>query len=496
LGVLVWAGFALALLAAHFSLLSLPYYWDEAGHFIPTALDLQKGLLIGRSATPNIHPPGVAAFLAAVWSLAGFTPVVTRCAMLLLASVGLFAAFKLAGDLAQSGDKRDNAAVRPAALLTAALLFASPVFFVQSMLAQLDAPAMTFTVLALLCFLRDRVRLAALCAVALVMMKETGVVVPLVLGGWLIYERRWRDAIWFLLPVVALGAWVAALAHATGNWAGDGQFLKENVYDPLNPAVLALAFLRRIYYLSCANLHWIGIAAVVLAWRGGRLFRARAWKIVALVSAAHLATVTVLGGAVLNRYLLPIMPVLYAAMAIGIWLQKGVRRLAAASVLLCGLAAANFINPPYPFAYEDNLEFAHFVRLHMQAAKLIERDYAGTQVAATWPVSAELKHPELGYVSHPIAVKNLPDLSPRTLAKVDWSRTGALVVHEQQWGSAWSPFRLPAIQNLRRKFMGETAPLDETALPFKAPEYRLVDGAHEVRIWAPVKSAIPPPPGP
>jgi len=54
--------FASLLLLCHAPWLSLPYYWDEAEQFIPSALDiLHGGAFIPHSATPNIHPPAVTA---------------------------------------------------------------------------------------------------------------------------------------------------------------------------------------------------------------------------------------------------------------------------------------------------------------------------------------------------------------------------------------------------------------------------------------------------
>ena len=88
--------FAGAMFASHAWLLRLPYFWDEAGQFVPTALDLMKGMWVSESVPPAVHPPGVPAYLAVCWMVAGFTPLVTRAAMLLLASLSLLAAFLLA----------------------------------------------------------------------------------------------------------------------------------------------------------------------------------------------------------------------------------------------------------------------------------------------------------------------------------------------------------------------------------------------------------------
>ena len=73
---------------------------------------------------------------------------------------------------------------------------------------------------------------------------------------------------------------------------------------------------------------------------------------------------SVLGGALLTRYLLPMYPlVLLLAVTtfyrrIPLW--HGLAAFSAAAFLV-GL----FINPPYGFAPEDNLAYAHVVRLHL-----------------------------------------------------------------------------------------------------------------------------------
>src|SRR5581483_9075361 len=75
--------FAAPLFAIHLSLLTLPFYWDEQGQFIPTALDLlRSGAWIAHSTIPNVHPPGVEAYLVLWYKLFGFSIPVTRLAML------------------------------------------------------------------------------------------------------------------------------------------------------------------------------------------------------------------------------------------------------------------------------------------------------------------------------------------------------------------------------------------------------------------------------
>src|SRR5664279_6025436 len=67
------------LFLTHAPLLRLPYFWDEAGYFIPAARDiLLTGSLIPHTTLSNAHPPLVMLWLAMWWKLSGFTPAVTR----------------------------------------------------------------------------------------------------------------------------------------------------------------------------------------------------------------------------------------------------------------------------------------------------------------------------------------------------------------------------------------------------------------------------------
>jgi 4-amino-4-deoxy-L-arabinose transferase-like glycosyltransferase len=441
--------FALVLFFTHLAYLRLPYYWDEASQFVPAALDLyHSGSLIAKSVAPNIHPPGVMLYLAGVWRLAGCSPAATRSAMLLLAAFALLAAFLLAIEL--SKDVRGMPA-----FLAATLLLISPLFFAQSMLAQLDAPAMLFTTLALLWFLQERTALAAAACVALVLTKETGVVVPLVLGCQLVRERRPRNAAYFLAPVAVLAAWIAALYMVTGHWAGNASFARYNLYYPLNPVRIALAVLRRLYFLCIADFRWIGTLAVVVVWRHGHL-RSRGWRIAFLVLAAHTALLCVVGGAVLERYLLPVMPIVFAAIAAALSLFRIRQRVAASVVLFAGSAAGNLINPPYPFPFENNLAFTDFLRLQSDAADYIAHWYPKATVATAWPLSLELRYPDLDFVPRRIAVRALPNFTSATLASADWSRASIVVVFSRYWDPAYGILRLTPLRQFWHRYYGFT----------------------------------------
>jgi hypothetical protein len=125
---------------------------------------------------------------------------------------------------------------------------------------------------------------------------------------------------------------------------------------------------------------------------------------------------SVLGGALLTRYLLPMYP-LVLLVAVTTFYRRvpywhGVA-LFSAGAFLVGL----FVNPPYGFAPEDNLAYAHVVRLHLAGIAQLEHRYPGATVLTAWPMTDELTRPELGYVKQPWDVERIEDFTPAQIAR-------------------------------------------------------------------------------
>src|SRR5436305_10945597 len=94
---LVFAAIFVVIFLLHAPLLRLPYFWDEAGYYVPAARDLMvQGSLIPRTTVSNAHPPLVMAWLALWWTAVGYAPAVTRAAMLVIAAFSLLGVFRLA----------------------------------------------------------------------------------------------------------------------------------------------------------------------------------------------------------------------------------------------------------------------------------------------------------------------------------------------------------------------------------------------------------------
>lgn len=443
--LIFFASFALIVYLTHAPYLNLPYFWDELGQFVPAALDIyHEGAWVPHSAVPNAHPPGVMAYLALVWWLFGYSIIGTRAAMLLLATLTILVTFLLAIHLCRG--LRGAPAFAPVLLL-----MLDPLFYMQGMMAQLDMPAMLFTILALLLFFEERHKFAALACTALVLAKETGALLPLILGATLLFDRtRAKSAAYYVVPFLVLAVWFFALWRATGHLFGDAGFTHYNLGYALHPVRAALCLIRRFYYLFIADFRWVGAIAIWLAWRKTAVFASRAWKITCSFFAAHVVMVSVLGGAELERYLLPALPLLYIAMAAAWSESRRLFRHVGLALVSAGLILGLFLNPPYPFPFENNLAMVDFIELHRDATEFLEKSEHSRPIYTAWPLTAALRNPVFGYVSRPLTAIETSDFRRSTLAALDPSSVGVLVVYSRTWEPDWGVLQIPFIT----KFLG------------------------------------------
>jgi hypothetical protein len=384
------------------------------------------------------------AAVAVVWRAFGYSIPAARVTMLAIAACGVLFAFLLAIRLARG---TAGAPAFPAILF----LIASPLFYTQSMMVQLDMPAMTLTALALLLFLHQRYAWCAAISTLLVLVKETSITTPLVFAAWLWFrEAKRREACYFLAPALALGAWMVALHGATGYWLGNAEFGEYNLVESLRPVHIVGAILSRVWTLFVANGHWLGSIALIA---GARALRGNdsAWTIAIWTALAQVLAVTLVGGAVLDRYLLPVLPVLYAAFAVAASWYPVHWRWASQGAMIAVLVAGWFWNPPYPFSFENNLAMVNFVRLQQDAAGFLEATTPGARVASVWPFTAAISRPEFGYVEQPLKAVEARTFQLASLASLNRDDYDVLVVYTRTWPlQGW--LDTPAVRDLLRRY--------------------------------------------
>lgn len=419
-----WFVFALAfpaVLLLHWKLLRLPYYWDEAGYYIPAAFDFfRTGSLIPFSTLSNAHPPLPSVYLAAWWKLFGFSPFVTRTAMCIIAAIALTAVWKIA--FMAAGRQSIGIAVP-------ALTAIYPVFFAQSSLAHADLFAAAATLWGLAFFLdKRRVWSAILCFSLAVLSKETAIVTPVAIAAWegwrALRGRSWkgsaRNAAVLLTPLGPLGLWYLYHWHRTGFIFGNSEYLRYNATANLNPLRFLLALWHRVNQISLhMNLFvpvLLALACLLLdpvaeAERPPRSpISVEIQTLFFVVIGANLIFYSILGGALLTRYMLPLYP-LVILLCVHTFRRRIRRWSWFIALTAVAFVSALFVNPPYRFAPEDNLAYSDMIRMQQDAIAEIIARYPQETVLTAWPASDELSKPYLGYVSQPVDVALVDNFS-------------------------------------------------------------------------------------
>lgn len=434
---LLWLLLFAAVALSHLTLLRLPYYWDEGGYYIPAALDFyHHGRIIPQFT--NAHPPLPNILLGTLWHIVGLRILATRLAVCAVAAAALTAIFRLAQRL-----------LDPAAAISVTLLVAVyPIWFAQSTLAHADIFAAAFTLWAFAVYLpatagepaaasssrRTRLAVAILFSLA-ALSKETAIVEPAALlaieAGRLLLNRRSPEARrnhlrWIAtlaIPFLPLLAWYAYHRARTGFTFGNPVYLRYNATANFTASHIFTALRYRFLHLTWQRNIWFPIllAGICLLLPRRPADAVRPLSIAtrvtcALLILANWIAFSVLGGALLTRYLLPVYP-LILLLCVDLWRERTTwlpwLTAATAALFLSGL----WINPPTAFAPEDTLVYRDMIVVHQQAIAFVNQHYPEARVLTAWPVSTDLFNPELGYTTHRTRVVSVEDFSLAEIEK-------------------------------------------------------------------------------
>jgi hypothetical protein len=163
-----------------------------------------------------------------------------------------------------------------------------------------------------------------------------------------------------------------------------------------------------------------------------------------VVILAHVAAFSLLGGAVLARYLLPVLPLVILVCVST--LRRRMSRWKSWMALTTAVFLVTLAAPPlYRVAPEDTLLYRDYVILHKEAAEELSRRYPQARILTAWPASDELTRPFLAYVHPPLSVVRIENFSASELMKAAPAIGKYDVVY--LFSTKWQPAH-PLIQEL------------------------------------------------
>jgi hypothetical protein len=384
--------------------LNLPFFWDELGVYGRAAIYMHDHTLSlqPRHLPPDLsrgHPPLLVFMYAALFRVFGANTTVAHGFTLLLALFLLFSIYWIARE-------EWNAKVGLAAVI---LMAVQPLFVAQSILLLPEMPLALAALWTMAAFMRRRYRLGGVCLALAIFIKESALVLGLVLGvmvlaDWMRARPTVRQAVRaflaLLIPGLLYGAFLLVQkqqngwyffplheAHANFTWV----VMRGKLYEYLNFVFMEQG---RFPFLVIVGL-WAVFRLVGKRAQGTRFSFGLAWTF-GLFAVAML--VFSAGNFFMKRYMLCLLPPL------AMLTSRALCQLAAgqARVLLLAaslLAASQLPSMSSPsFNYDYDMSYRESTLIQRRAIRFVEMTIGHDKpILSIFPPVFGLEDPRYGY---------------------------------------------------------------------------------------------------
>lgn len=415
-----WALASALLLVLEAPTLNDPYWWDGIGCYFAEAWQLANNLQHYLTHRPEyVRAPLLCTVLALALRFLGNAHWVQHGIVVVVSALALPVSYALVRQL--GGGAR-------AAIIAAALCLATPLYFAQAGLIQMDVPSASLAGLAWLCALRGRVGGFIVFASMAILIKESNyyLCLPAAVLWWarLVQEQGRRP--WALstlvrlvpaaTPGLVLALWLVVHRHITGHFMSSDHTVALG-----RPDAFAGAFLHNFLEGGRWLLAIPAFALLALIWKrrpgpDSDAQPARYDRLGVLATGLVWIALPCCFPGSLARYMAPSLPALCALAALGLEQLPRTRQLGAATLLLFALILqwrgdSWHINVPYHL--DANLSYREMNEVHKQAAAALQAAGANT-VLTEFPFSDILASPpEGGYVTRPMSTTRPSPSTPR-----------------------------------------------------------------------------------
>jgi hypothetical protein len=403
--IIVFFLFLIVIFITKFNTLNTPYYWDEMGWV--RATHWLSGVNLLRSI-PGFHPPttfwghppALHVSLASLYKLFGESIWLSHLLILWFSFLGAYFTYLLGNCLYG----------RKVGIFSALFLYFSAIYFAQSGMFLGDIPVTALGVMSIYFTLRKKYIPYLVCAVYMVMIKETAIAIVFSLLIYLFLTEGYRSKYTFKeiskygVPLLVIAAFSILQKVTTGKFCCIYSF-KFQLFELQPSLVVHQAFLIT-KWLFFYQYRYIFTFLIVLNLIINKASRSQKELLLFL-------PIFILSGYsfsflyFLPRYLLPALPYFYV---LGAWslieLIKSKRLqtvtgTAITAVLIYSLSGSGTV---LYGNYEWDMKYLEVVKIHKIMCEYIEEKFPNARVLTTFPHTQQLRYPYLGYVNKPLKV--------------------------------------------------------------------------------------------
>ncbi len=395
-------------LMSKFGTLNTPYYWDEMGWVRAAHWLSQVNLL---SSIPGFHPPAtfwghppaLHLSLASLYKLFGESIWLSHLLILCFSFLGVYFTYLLGTFLYG----------RKVGIFSALFLFFSAIYFAQSGMFLGDIPVTALGVMSIYFALRKKYIPYLLCAVYMIMIKETAIAIVFSLLIYLYLTERHKSKYIFekilkySVPLVVIVAFVILQKITTGKFCCIYPF-KFELFEIQPRLVIHQSFLIS-KWLFLYQFRYIFTFLIILNFIINKASRSQKELLLFL-------PIFIFSGYsfsflyFLPRYLLPVLPYFYL---IGAWslieLIKSKRLQTAMGMIITAVLIYSLSSTVLHGNYEWNMKYLEVVKMHKIMCQYIEEKFPNARVLTTFPHTEQLRRPYLGYVKKPLKVIHLKE---------------------------------------------------------------------------------------
>jgi hypothetical protein len=385
------------------NIINMPYYWDELGVYISPTHWLANGSLI--RSLPGFHPPYMffghpfASYLtlAALFKTFGESIFVSHIFILLVSYFGILYTYLL-------GKYLQNSSV---GVIAALLLFCSPLYFAQSGMVNGDVIISTLGIITIYYFIKRNYIAYLITATLLVLTKESSaaIIVAILIYLYIISEKRrmlLKVFAIYSIPLLFLLIFFVMQKLTTGMILPNSYFNEHNFYQlNITDVFSKLKLVSGWIFVEQRRYILLIIFCVNLIVNGRRAYK-KEYLLFIIVIVFFVAAFT--GIFFLTRYIIPILPYFYLMSASSIVMLFAYKRI---YILVTIIIMVLFIvilygHDDWGGSHENDMQYTDIVLTHKDACDYIENNYPLKKVLTSWPLTAELREPFLGYVQKSI----------------------------------------------------------------------------------------------
>lgn len=398
------------LLIVKSNILRAPYCWDVLGYVNRAASSFYKTGQIASLTGLTGHPPLFFIALASVWKLFGNSLLVSHIFILFLGASSLFILFKLADKL--YGPREAVAAT--------VLLLSNQLFFAQVGTIYLSIPITCLAILTVYLYLDKRLLLYGISAAAMLLVKETTIVVLLSIilcdFFWNVLNKEKflfcvRRIVFLTLPVIPLGFWYLYHWHMTGWLVNTKLVVNRTRFVSL---FMENSFRYLIFDNSAENVtkvNWIvflGISVFIVF----QIAKRKSLKLEMIFLMIVIMNILFFSYSDdLPRYFLVIYPfyLVLGSKAFVFIFDRMKYKDFLLSLFLAAVVVASVMNytghrNTDGWRLESNMEYLDFVKVSRWAGQFLEDNYPDHKIITTFPLSVAYRNPRLGYIKKSLSV--------------------------------------------------------------------------------------------